>query len=57
MATRNMRAGGSLVAFGTIIGTIVGGLFGQPSAGLLAGFAAGAALATILWLIDRTRVR
>lgn len=52
-----MRAGGSLIALGTIAGTIVGGLYGQPSAGLLGGFAAGAVGAVAVWLVNRRRAR
>ena len=55
MERKNMRAGGSLVALGTIVGTIAGGLLGQPSAGLLVGLAAGASAALIVWLSDRKR--
>lgn len=50
-----MRAGGSLVAIGTIIGTIAGGLLSQPSAGLLVGFGAGAFAAILIYAIDRKR--
>lgn len=53
MAQTNMRAGGSLIALGTIAGTLGGGLLGQPSAGLLAGFASGSAVAVVIWLRDR----
>lgn len=55
MKRRNMRAGGSLVALGTIVGTIGGGLMGQPSLGLLVGFATGAVAAVMVWLLDRRR--
>lgn len=55
MKRGNMRAGGSLVAIGTIAGTIAGGLLGQPSAGLLVGFGLGVVAALIVWAIDRKR--
>lgn len=48
------RAGGSLIAIGTIVGTVAGGLWGQPSLGLLVGFVIGAAGAIVVWLRDRT---
>ncbi len=57
MANSGMRAGGSLIALGTIAGTIGGGLAGQPSAGLLAGAAAGALGALAVWVVDRRRDR
>lgn len=50
-----MRAGGSLLAIGTIVGTIGGGLVGQPVVGLLAGFVLGTASALIIWLWDRRK--
>lgn len=53
MERRNMRAGGSLVAIGTIVGTIGGGLMGQPTLGLLVGFGVGALAAVGVWLLDR----
>lgn len=55
MERRNMRAGGSLIAVGTIVGTISGGLLGQPSAGLLVGFGLGVLSALIVWAIDHKR--
>lgn len=50
-----MRAGGSLLALGTIVGTVGGGLLGQPVVGLLAGLALGAATAVVIWLADRRK--
>lgn len=55
MQRRHMRAGGSIVALGTIAGTIIGAVLGQPSAGILVGFACGALAATLVWLADRKR--
>ena len=52
-----MRAGGSLIALGTITGTIAGSLAGQPSAGLLGGFLLGAFAAVLVWVWDRGRAR
>lgn len=53
MAARNTRAGGSLIALGSIAGTFGGGALGQPSIGLLVGFGAGTLLAVLIWLRDR----
>ena len=47
------RSAGIALAILPIVGAFVGGLYGQPSIGLLAGVAIGAALALIVWLVDR----
>jgi hypothetical protein len=55
MATREPRAGGFLI-FAAIIGGLVWGIAtGQAMRGVLAGTIAGAALALLIWLIDRRR--
>lgn len=48
-------AGGVLVALFMIAGTLVGTLYRQPSIGFLAGLATGAALALLVWWLDRRR--
>ena len=48
-------AGGCMLALGIIGGGIVGVMLNQISAGLVLGGVAGAAVATILFLIDRRR--
>lgn len=56
--TENNRprlAGGIFVALGLLIGAIVGIAMNQPSAGMIAGFGIGAAIALIIWLFDRKR--
>ncbi|WP_347270172.1 hypothetical protein [Rhizorhabdus histidinilytica] len=49
------RAGGAIIAFTIMAGAIVGNHYGQPSMGMLIGTGAGVAIATILYLIDRSR--
>jgi len=48
-------AGGFAIAFLSIAGVIVGSTQGQPTIGLLAGFAAGVAVALLVWVKDRRR--
>jgi hypothetical protein len=48
-------AGGFFIVVGLIVGVIAGIYYGQPSIGMIGGFAAGAAVATIIWLVDRRR--
>ena len=45
----------AFIAIGAIVGTVAGALSGQPSIGLLGGFAAGVAIAIVIWLRDRRR--
>jgi hypothetical protein len=45
--------GGILIALSTMIGAGAGVALGQPSIGMLAGIAIGAALAVLVWLLDR----
>lgn len=47
------RAGGVWIALGAVAGSIIGLYARQPSLGLLGGIAAGAAVATAMWLRDR----
>jgi hypothetical protein len=48
-------AGGIFIAVGLLAGAIGGVAMNQPSAGMVIGFGAGAAIALIVWLIDRKR--
>ena len=48
-------AGGFAIALLSIAGVIVGSIKGQPTIGLLAGFAAGVAVALVVWAVDRRR--
>lgn len=55
MTGRTPLAGGCLLTI-FILGGFVAGLgIGNPMQGVLAGTAVGAALATMLWLLDRRR--
>lgn len=49
------RAGGFFIALGVIGGFIFGISRGEPLAWALVGTAAGAAVAILLWLVDRRR--
>ena len=53
--TRTPLAGGALIAIGAMGGTVVGASQGQVTAGFLIGLAAGAAIAILIWLVDRAR--
>jgi hypothetical protein len=48
-------AGGIFVALGLLVGAIGGIAMNQPSAGMIAGFGVGSAIALLVWLIDRKR--
>lgn len=48
-------AGGIFVAIGLLVGAIFGIAVDQPSAGMIAGFAIGSAVAVAIWLFDRKR--
>jgi hypothetical protein len=50
---RNPVAGGALIAIGAMGGTLVGASRGQVTAGFLIGLGAGAAIALLIWLLDR----
>ncbi|HEX6218701.1 MAG TPA: hypothetical protein VFZ35_05445 [Sphingomicrobium sp.] len=48
-------AGGIFLFLGPVIGALYGAGRGEPILWMLLGFAAGAALAILVWLIDRRR--
>lgn len=48
-------AGGIFIALGLLVGAIAGIALDQPSAGMIIGFGAGAAIALVVWLLDRKR--
>lgn len=48
-------AGGIFIALGLLLGAIAGVVMDQPSAGMIGGLGIGAAIAAIVWLIDRKR--
>jgi hypothetical protein len=50
---RNIRAGGSILAFAILAGTIVGLIYRQPSIGFLVGTGAGIVVFGAIWLRDR----
>lgn len=47
--------GGIFVAFALLAGAGVGIYLGQPSLGLLGGLVAGLAIATVHWMLTRSR--
>lgn len=55
MQERSTRAGGCLLVVAICGGVFLGVLFDQPTIGTLIGIAAGIAIATAVWLIDRKR--
>lgn len=50
---RPRQAGGVLLALGFTMGAVAGIFLGQPSAGFLIGGGIGAALALLVWWMDR----
>ncbi|MEN2789227.1 hypothetical protein ABC974_06290 [Sphingomonas oligophenolica] len=52
---RTPLAGGAPIAIGAMGGAVIGASQGQVTAGFLIGFAAGAAIAILIWLVDRRR--
>ena len=48
-------AGGCLIALGIVIGIVVGYLGHEPSLGVVIGAGIGAALAVLVWLVDRRK--
>ena len=50
---RNIRAGGSILAFAILAGTIIGLIYRQPSIGFLVGTGVGVLLLGAIWLRDR----
>ena len=57
MEKRNMRSGGCFWMAAILLGAVGGVAYGNPMAGVLLGTAAGAAIAVIVWLVDRQRRR
>ena len=53
--THNTAAGGIFLFLGPVIGALYGIGRGEPILWMLYGFGVGAALALIIWLIDRRR--
>lgn len=49
------RAGGCFLTLCILAGFVAGLAMGNPMKGILTGTAAGAALAVLLWLVDRRR--
>lgn len=52
---RSPAAGGIFLFLGPVIGAVYGAARGEPVPWMLVGFAGGAALATLIWLIDRKK--
>jgi hypothetical protein len=48
-------AGGFFIFIGLIAGSVLGITYNEPSLGMIGGFAAGAAVALAIWLIDRKK--
>ena len=55
MSQRSTLAGGCFLTFFILAGFVVGLAIANPMKGVLMGTALGAALAVMLWLIDRRR--
>jgi hypothetical protein len=55
MASRTTRAGGCFLTLCILAGFAAGLAIHNPMKGVLIGTAAGAAVALVLWLIDRRR--
>jgi hypothetical protein len=55
MPSITARAGGCFLTFCILAGTFAGLAMGNPMKGVLIGTAAGAALALLVWLVDRRR--
>jgi len=53
--TRTPLAGGAPIAIGALGGAIIGASQREVTMGFLIGLAAGAAIAIVIWLIDRAR--
>jgi len=50
---KTSTGGGAFIAFLTLAGVFIGGFLNQPSIGMLTGFAAGVAIAILIWLRER----
>lgn len=55
MVSRTSRAGGCFLTIFILLGFVAGLAIQNPMKGVLIGTAIGAAVAVILWLIDRRR--
>ena len=56
MKQSNFPVGGGILLFlGPVVGALVGIGRGEPILGMLFGFAAGVALALLVWAIDRRK--
>ena len=55
MASKTTRAGGCFLTLGILAGFVAGLLIRHPMKGVLIGTAVGAAIAVLIWLIDRMR--
>lgn len=56
MNERRFSASGGIFLFlGPVVGTLIGVSRNEPILGMLLGFGAGAALALIIWIIDRRK--
>jgi hypothetical protein len=55
MQHRSTAAGGIFLFLGLLMGAVYGINAGQPMLWLLRGFAAGAVLAILVWVVDRSR--
>jgi hypothetical protein len=55
MTTRNTRAGGCFLTVCILAGFVLGLAIKNPMKGILIGTGVGAALAVLLWLIDRRK--
>lgn len=53
--SRPALAGGIFIALLMPIGAVAGGLLGQPTIGMIVGTLSGAAIAAVIWLVDRRR--
>jgi hypothetical protein len=49
------QAGGFFIFAGLIAGSVLGIIYNQPSLGMIGGFGTGAAVALVIWLIDRKK--
>ena len=52
---RNAAAGGIFLFLGPVVGALYGIGRGEPIQWMLYGFAAGVAIAVLVWLVDRRR--
>ncbi|MCL6697243.1 hypothetical protein LZ496_00355 [Sphingomonas sp. NSE70-1] len=56
MNERRFSASGGIFLFlGPVVGALIGINRGEPILGMLLGFGVGAALALVIWLIDRRK--